>query len=70
LNRTLPLGFPAPGPITFTVAVSVTICPLLAGFGELVSDVVVSAFETTWDLSSFPVLPKKLPSPEYVAVMV
>ena len=62
-NSTLPLGEPAPGAFTDTVAVSVVDCPNSVGFGELVSDVAVLACFTVW-LCAADVLVVKLASPE------
>lgn len=44
---TVPVGVPAPGATTVTVAVSVTDCPKLAGLGDAVNAVVVPARFTT-----------------------
>ena len=40
---TVPVGVPAPGAVTETVAVKVTACPTADGFGEEDNDVVVFA---------------------------
>ena len=45
-----------------TVAVNVTACPKIDGFGDDVSAVVVSAFDTTWTTES--VLVASSPVPE------
>jgi hypothetical protein len=42
-NVTVPVGAPAPGAITFTVAVMVTDCPVTDGFTDDPSDVDVEA---------------------------
>jgi len=44
---TVPVGVPAPGAITVTVAVNVTLCPTADGFGEELTVVVVLALLTT-----------------------
>jgi hypothetical protein len=65
---TVPVGVPAPGLVTETVAVKVTLCPTADGFGEEDSDVVVFALLTTCETAVL-VLVLKLPSPTYVAVI-
>ena len=45
-NCTVPPGLPAPGGLTVTVAVSVTLAPNVDGFGALASDVDVLAWFT------------------------
>jgi hypothetical protein len=45
-NSTEPLGLPAPGGVTDTVAVSVTLPPNVLGFGALLSAVDVAAWPT------------------------
>ena len=45
-NWTVPPGLPAPGGLTVTVAVSVTLAPNVDGFGALASDVDVLAWFT------------------------
>jgi hypothetical protein len=62
-NSTLPLGLPAPGGFTDTLAVSVTLLPNVDGFGALASDVLVLAGFTVWPCAG-DVLPPKLGSPE------
>ena len=47
MNVTVPLGVPAPGATTVTVAVNVTDWPNLDGFADGLSVVAVSAFSTT-----------------------
>ena len=63
-----PVGVPAPGLTTATVAVNVTLCPNTDGLTEDVRLVVVLALLTTWDTVPL-VLVRKLASPTYVAVM-
>ena len=65
---TVPVGEPAPGAVTVTVAVNVTDCPKTDGFVPEVSDVLVDALLTTW-LTAALVLVRKLASPTYVAVI-
>jgi hypothetical protein len=65
---TVPVGVPAPGAVTVTVAVKVTLCPKTDGFAEDVRVVLVFALFTTW-LTAPLVLVLKLPSPTYVAVI-
>src|SRR5712692_1068280 len=60
---TLPVGEPAPGAVTLTVAVKVTDCPNTDGFWFELSAVEVSALLTTWPPARVPVLVLKLPSP-------
>jgi hypothetical protein len=59
---TVPVGVPAPGATTATVAVKVADCPNTDGLTEDVRVVVVSALLTTW-LKAALVLVRKLPSP-------
>jgi hypothetical protein len=59
---TVPVGVPAPGALTVTVAVNVTDCPNTDGFAEDVRLVLVFALLTTW-LTAVLVLVRKLPSP-------
>src|SRR5207253_1942429 len=68
LNVTVPVGRPAPGASTDTVAVNVTGCPNLDGFTLDVNDVEVSALFTTW-LNVELVLVLNLESPPYSAVI-
>lgn len=44
---TVPVGVPAPGAVTVTVAVNVTLCPTVDGFCDEVRLVVVLALFTT-----------------------
>ncbi len=62
-NWTVPVGEPAPGGLTVTVAVSVTLVPNVDGFGALVSAVAVLAWFTVWFCAA-DVLPLKLALPE------
>ena len=62
MNVTVPVGVPAPGACTVTVAVNVTDCPNFEGFADDVTDVVVSAFWTSWS-TLVDVLALKLASP-------
>jgi hypothetical protein len=59
---TVPVGVPAPGRVTVTVAVKVTLCPGTMGFAEDVRLVLVLALLTTW-LTAPLVLVRKFPSP-------
>ena len=61
-NVTVPVGVPAPGAVTVTVAVKVTGCPTADGLGDEVTIVDVLALLTTW-LTAPLVLVRKLPSP-------
>jgi hypothetical protein len=45
-NVTMPVGVPAPGRVTVTVAVNVTLCPTADGFGDEVRLVLVLALLT------------------------
>ena len=67
-NSTEPVGVPAPGASTATVAVNVTSCPNTDGVGVPDTVVVVDAFSTTCVVD--PVLVAKLASPEYTAEML
>src|SRR5688572_31266336 len=67
-NCTVPLGVPAPGATALTVAVKVTACPTTDGLTDEVTAVVVLALITVW--MTLPALARKLPSPEYCAVIV
>jgi len=49
LNVTVPVGVPAPGALAVTVAVNVTMSPVMDGFNEDTIVVVVLALSTTWD---------------------
>src|SRR5262249_50021930 len=67
VNVTVPVGVPVP-PVT--VAVNVTVCPKLDGFGEELTAVTVP-FETTCGLAeSLPLLESQPVAPLNVAVMV
>src|ERR1041385_2330474 len=65
-NSTVPLGLPAPGGLTETVAGSATLWPTTDGFGDEPSAVDVAAAFTVW-LCAADVLPLKLGSPEQTA---
>jgi len=65
---TVPVGDPAPGAVTVTVAVNVTDCPNTDGFTDEVRLVLVLALLTTW-LTAVLVLVLKLTLPTYVAVI-
>ena len=67
-NVTVPLGVPAPGGITETIAVKVTDWPSTDGFTEELTVVLVDALFTVWVIGLL-VLGTKLPSPLYVAVI-
>src|SRR5437899_902710 len=69
VNVTAPVGVPAPGAVTATVAVKVTGSPNEDGLADDTRAVVVSAGLTIWS-SGAEVEPRKLPSPLYSAVMV
>ena len=63
-KATLPVGVPAPGATTVTVAVRVTACPNTEGFWEEVTVVLLSALVTTWGFPvRLPALPLRFPSP-------
>jgi hypothetical protein len=49
LNVTVPAGLPAPGAIGVTVAVNVTVSPLMDGFNEDTTEIEVAALSTTSD---------------------
>lgn len=68
LKATVPVGIPAPGDTTVTVAVNVTGRPNVYWLAEDDSDVVVEAWLTV--CVNEPVLEVKLLSPEYSAVML
>ena len=59
---TVPVGLPAPGAVTVTVAVNVTDCPNTDGFAEEARAVLVLALLTTW-LTAVLVLVLKLTLP-------
>ena len=61
LKVTVPVGVPDPL-VGVTVAVKVTACPTVLGFGDEDSAVVVAAWPTVC-VSAGEVLPVKLPSP-------
>ena len=65
---TVLVGVPAPGAVTVTVAVKVTLWPKTDGFVPEVSTVLVEALLTTW-LTAALVLVAKLASPTYAAVI-
>src|SRR5205809_919293 len=65
---TAPVGVPAPGAVTVTVAVKVTDCPNTDGLAEDVRLVLVFALLTTCETAAL-VLVRKLPSPMYAAVI-
>src|SRR5215472_7917688 len=68
---TVPTGVPDPGATADTVAVKVTDWPKTDGFTDEVTVVVVLALLTTCGfVSRFPVLPSRLSSPAYTALMV
>jgi hypothetical protein len=69
LNVTVPLGVPDPGALALTVAVNVTLCPNTDGVSEVATLVLLFAWFTTC-VKSADVLPLKLPSPPYTAVIV
>ena len=64
----VPVGVPAPGATALVVAVRVTGWPNTDGLGEDATVVVVAAWLTTGDTVG-EVLPVKLASPPYTAVM-
>ena len=63
VNATVPVGLPAPGAVTETVAVKVSDCPVALGLDEDVRDVVVAAGLTVWATAA-EVEAVKLLSPE------
>jgi hypothetical protein len=65
---TVPVGVPAPGAVTVTVAVKRTLCPTADGFGDEVTLVLVLALFTTCETAVL-VLVLKLALPTYVAVI-
>jgi len=67
-NVTVPVGVPAPGATTVTVAVKLTLCPTADGFGDEVTLVLVLALFTTCETAAL-VLVLKLALPRYVAVI-
>jgi hypothetical protein len=68
LNVTVPVGVPAPGLVTETVAVNVTVCPNTEGLVDEDTEVDVEAWLITCDMA-VDVLVMKLVSPPYTAVM-
>ena len=66
-KATWPVGVGPPGDVGVTVAVKVTACPKADGLAEEVTAVAVPRRIVCWRV---PVLARKLPSPEYSAVMV
>ena len=68
LNCTVPVGVPAPGAVTVTVAVNVVLCPNTAGLTEEASPVAVAARFTVC-VGNAPVLAAKLASPLYSALI-
>ena len=68
LNWIVPVRVPAPGALTLTVAVKVTLCPNTDGLTELDTAVEALALLTTCPPVSTPVEPLKLPSPLYTAL--
>lgn len=69
LNVTVPEGVPTLPAAFDTVAVNVTCCPVVAVLGAAVTAVVVSATVTISVTIAVEVLPRKLVSPEYFAVI-
>jgi hypothetical protein len=69
MNVTDPSGVPAPGDTALTVAVIVMFCLVLDGFFDEVRDVNVLALLTICVKAGDDVLPPKLPSPPYTAVI-
>jgi hypothetical protein len=69
LKVTVPVGVPAPGGGTATVAVKATLCPKTDGLGVLTSVVVVVGWMTV-TVTGDETLVLKLPSPRYWAVML
>src|SRR5437879_640389 len=67
-NWMVPVGMPAPGGVALTAAVKVMLWPNSDGLAEELRARLVLAALTVWMIP--PVLPLKLPSPEYMAVMV
>jgi len=61
------VGPPVDGGTGWMVAVKVTVCPRLAGFGDPVSVIVVLAWLTVC-VTAFEVLPERFESPPYTAV--
>ncbi|HEX9729769.1 MAG TPA: hypothetical protein VGA37_14810, partial [Gemmatimonadales bacterium] len=67
---TLPVGVPAPGATAVTANVTVYASPTTDGSGSSLVIVVTVAAGSTWCGSSADVLPRKFPSPAYVATSV
>jgi len=65
---TVPVGVPAPGAVTVTVAVNVTACPTADGFGDEVTLVLELALFTTCETAALELV-LKLTLPTYVAVI-
>ena len=59
----MPVGVPAPGLVTLTVAVKVTFWPKVEGLGDEDTEVLVEAWFTVWPPVSVPVLELKPLSP-------
>src|SRR6516165_12491416 len=68
MNSTVPVGVPAPGLVTDTVAVNVTDWPKTDGLGAETSPVDVDALSTSW-LTGLLWLPSYVPSLTYSAVI-
>jgi hypothetical protein len=68
LNVTVPVGLPEPGGTALTAAVKVTTWPNTEGLTEDARAVLLPAWFTVW-LSVLLVLPEKLPSPPYTALI-
>src|SRR3989442_83449 len=66
LKLTVPLGAPAAGAVTLSVAVSVTLCPNTEGLAALLKAAEVAPLLTVW-VRADDVLVLKLPSPLYCA---
>jgi len=71
VKSTTPVGVPAPGAVTLTAAVKVTVCPKALLFLDDEEDtvVVVAALFTVWRGASVAAETAKLASPAYVAVI-
>ena len=69
LNVTVPDGVPDPGAVAVTVEVNVTDAPVAEGFNDETTEVLVAALFTTCDSAGDDVLPLKLESPLYCAVI-
>jgi hypothetical protein len=64
VNATGPVGVPEPGAFGATVAVKLTDWPAADGLAEEDTDVVVSAWLTSWGRGGFDVLKRKSEEPE------